>query len=156
MKKRGLLLGILVACLLLAGCTQKAAEAPLKPCAEVLAAIEASQTFEEMTALSEQQTLKYLDLNESLLSDSAMSMDASRATAEGIVVLTATDAENLKQAQQALEAYRDVTLEQYRDYRPDEVPKLENAVLQTKGLQTVLIVSKDAAAAKTALETAWK
>ena len=156
MKKRGLLLGILVACLLLAGCTQKAAETPLKACAEVLAAIEASQTFEEMTALSDQQTLKYLDLNESLLSDSAMSMDASRATAEGIVVLTATDAENLKQAQQALEAYRDVTLEQYRDYRPDEVPKLENAVLQTKGLQTVLIVSKDAAAAKTALETAWK
>ncbi|MDL2319108.1 DUF4358 domain-containing protein [Eubacteriales bacterium OttesenSCG-928-A19] len=127
----------------------------VKPCADILAAVEAEGTFEELTALSEAQILKYLDLEEGMLSDLAMSMDASRATAEMIAVLTATDEDALEIAQEALEAYRDVTLEQYRNYQPTEIPKLEDAVLLTKGLQTALIVSGDAEQAEKALEEAW-
>lgn len=158
MKQTGLI--ALLAALLLALCAcaapQPAAVAPPKACAEVVAAIADGQPFEELTALADAQILKYLDLNEALLSDMALSMDASRSTAECIVVLTATDAEALGQAQEALAAYRDVTLEQYRDYRPEEVPKLEAAVLKTQGLQTVLIVSPDAAVAEQSLADAWK
>ena len=158
MKRRIILCALLLAlALLLGACAQKpATETPPNPCAEVVAAIESSQEFEEMTALSANQILQYLDLNELLLVDQAMSMDASRATAEVIAVLTAVDEEALEQAKEALSVYRDVTLEQYRDYRPEEVPKLEAAVLKTRGLKTALVVSKDAAAAEKALDEAWK
>lgn len=155
--KRMMLCALLALCLLLGACAQKpATETPPRSCAEVVSAIEGGQAFEEMTALSANQIAQYLDLDEVLLADQAMSMDASRATAEVIVVLTATNAEALEQAKQALLAYRDVTLEQYRDYRPEEVPKLEAAVLKTKGLQTALVVSKDESAAEKALDDAWK
>lgn len=147
---------LLALCLAFSACSQQPkTEAPPKPCADVVSAVQAVQSFEELTALSDNQILKYFDLNESLLSDMAVEMDASRASAEMIAVLTAVDQEALTQAKEALAAYRDVTLEQYRDYRPDEVPKLEGAVLKTKGLQTVLIVSKDAQAAEKSLDAAW-
>lgn len=149
--------GLLIVCLLLlalgvSACSGGAA----RPAADVASAVEAGQPFEEMTALEKAQALRYLDIDEAGVADLAMSIDASRATADTIAVITATDADALKTAQAALSAYRDSTLEQYRDYRPEEVPKLEGAVLKTKGLQTVLIVSRDAQAAETALSAAWK
>lgn len=147
---------VLACCLLLGACAQPKEEALPRACGEVADAIEGGQTFEEMTVLSENQIIKYLDLDASLLADMAMRIDASRATAEMIVVLTAKEAEALEQVQNALATYRDTMQEQYRDYRPDEVPKLEAAILKTKGMQTVLIVSPDAAAAEESLEEAWK
>lgn len=158
MKRLWMAMILVALCALLGACAQEPQElaAPPKPCVEVADAIEAGQAFEELTKLSADQTLKYLDLNESLLSDMDMRIDASRASAEAIAVLTAVDEEGLGQAKEALAAYRDVTLEQYRDYRPAEVPKLENAVLKTQGLQTVMIISADAQAAEKALDDIWK
>ena len=57
--------------------------------------------------------------------------------------------------QAALSDYCKAQLEQYRDYRPDEVPKLESALMKTRGMQTVLIVAPDAAAAEAALDQIW-
>ena len=159
MKRRSivalLMLGLMLGLSGCAGAPQQAAET-VKPCADVVAAILEGQAFEEMTALGEKQIAKYLEIDTELLADMAMSIDASRATAEAVAVLTAKDEDSLAEAQAALEAYRAVTLEQYRDYRPEEVPKLEDAILHTRGLQTALIISKDAAAAETALQDAWK
>lgn len=152
MKRIGLVVLLVGLCLGLTACGSNGTP---KPCADVVAAVEKGQTFEEMTALSEAQILGYLALEEGVLSDMAMSIDASRATAETIAVLTAADEDGLKLAQAALTEYRDATMEQYRDYRPEEVPKLEGAVLETKGLQTVLIVSPDAAQAEKSLKAAW-
>lgn len=113
------------------------------------------QVFEELVQLTENQTLAYLDLNEGLLGDMAMGIDASRATPEMIVVLSAVDEEALTSAEEALQAYLAATLEEYRDYRPEEVPKLEAAVCRSKGLRAVLIVSKDADKAVKSLEAMW-
>lgn len=157
MKRWRLVCLLLGMCMALGACSAgQPAGAQPKPCADVVAAIRQGQAFEEMTALADTQILKFLDLNAELLTDMAMEMDASRATAEMIVVLTARDKDALGQAQEALSFYRHLTLEQYRDYRPEETPKLEDAVLKTNGLQTVLIVSKDAPAADRALTAAWK
>lgn len=157
MRKIRLLGYLLALCLLLGACARPAQEAATaKPCADVAAAVEAGQAFEEMTLLGETQALKLLQMDEAPLADMAVMMDASRATAEMIVVLTALDADSLAQAQQALEALRDDALEQYRDYRPQEVPKITDAVLETAGLQAALIISKDADAAREALQGAWQ
>lgn len=155
-RKTGALGVALTICLLLGGCASPVDSSVARPCGEIADAVQAGQTFEEMTPLSQKQVLQYLDLDEAQLADMAMHMDASRATAEVIVVLEAKDAQGLQAAEEALEAYRDSTLEQYRDYRPEEVPKLEQAVLKSKGMQAALIVAKDAQQAEKSLDDAWK
>lgn len=157
MMKRWVLAGLLLGlCIVLAACgAPKEAAVVMRPCAEVADEVAAAVAFEELTALSTAQLAKYLDIDEALLADGEMRIDASRATAECISVLTAADGDAAALLE-ALTAYRDVTLAQYRDYRPDEVPKLEKAVLKASGAQAALIVSKDAAAAEKALDAAWK
>ena len=143
-------------CVLLTACTAGNQNSTPKAADDVAQAIEAGQVFEELTPLSVKQALRYLDFDEKSITDIAFYMDASRATAEMIAVLTAANPEALTLTQGALLAYLDAMTEQYRDYQPAELPKLENAIRKTKGLQTVLIVSKDAQAAALSLDAIWK
>ena len=144
----------LTACLALAGCAKQPASAPA--CRATLDAVLASQPFEEMTDISPDKLAELLAVEPAALADQAMAMDASRATAECVIALTAADAGALKALEQALRDYRDATLALYRDYQPAEAPKLERAVLRTQGLQTVLVVCADEAKAQRALDAAWK
>ena len=153
-KKAGIVLLALAILCLLSACGPGAAQPA--PCADVLAAIEQAQPFNELVPLSDKLLQKYLNIDAALLADAAMSMDGTRVTAEQIVVLTAADEKALADIQAALKAYLESFIVQYRDYQPDEVPKLENAVLQTRGLQAALIVSADWSAAKTALDEVWE
>lgn len=153
-KKTSLTLLLTAIFLLLSACGPSAAQ-PV-PCADVLAAVEEAQPFSELVPLSDKLLQKYLGIDAALLTDAAMSMDGTRVTAEQIIVLTAADEKSLTAVQAALSAYRDSYIAQYRDYQPDEVPKLENAVLQTRGLQTALVVSANPTLAKSALEKVWK
>lgn len=146
---------LLMLCLVLTACSTPVA-AP-KDCAEVSQAILSSQTFPDtMTEQTEKRMLKVLGLEETMISQGVMTIDASRATAEAVIVLTAASQETLAQVQQLLEEYRLSMLTQYRDYRPEETPKLEAAAVQTKGLQCVLVIAGDQAKAIAALEAAWK
>lgn len=153
-KKAGLVTLALAMLYFLSACAPGAA--PPAPCADVLKAVEESQTFSELVPLNDKLLQKYLNIDAALLTDAAMSMDGTRVTAEQIVVLTAADEKALEEIQSALSAYLDSFIIQYRDYQPDEVPKLENAILQSRGLQIALIVSADWSAAKTALEKVWE
>ena len=155
MLKRIGLLGLIVGCLLFAACSQTAKE-PVA-CDALLTAIQTGQEFsDEMMPLDKKVAGKYLNIDLDQVRDFAMSMDASRYTAEQIVVLTAENAQDADALLKALTAYRDHVLDQYRDYEPAEVPKLESAVLRQSGAQVALIVSSDADAAAAALDKAWK
>lgn len=150
---------LLLLCVVLAGCSapDAAKDAAPKDCAEVSKAILASQTFPDtMTEQTGKRMNKVLGLEEGMIAQGVMTIDASRATAEAVIVLTAASKDTLPQVQQLLEMYRTSMLMQYRDYRPDEVPKLEAAKVETRGLQCVLVIAGDQAKAKTALENAWK
>ena len=153
-RKPALAVLLLALLCLLAACAGSAK--PPVPCADVLAAMEQSQPFGELAPLSEKLIGKYLDVELTLVTDSAMAMDGTRATAEQIAVLTAADAEALATVKAALQTYLDSLLIQYRDYAPAEVPKLENAVLRENGLQIALVVCADASAADAALSAAWR
>ncbi len=131
-------------------------QAALPACETVAQAVQDAQTFEELTALSSEKLAQVLGVDAASLADQTMRMDVSRATAECIVVLTASDSAALKTLSQALLDHRNALIEQYRDYQPDEIPKLENAVLRNRGLQTVLVVSPEHAKANEALDAAWK
>jgi len=147
---------LLAACLLLAGCGQNAPAAP-KPCEEVAAGLaEKLPSFEELTPQDRAEIVAYLGVDDDDLAESALWMDASAATTEMIAVLTAKDEAALANLRDAIGWFMEDMIETYRDYAPDEVPKLESAVLDAHGRQLVLIVSKDADAAKAALDEAWK
>lgn len=155
-RKMRIMAALLAMALLIGGAVAAHAEEEPTPAERVLAVVLEGQAFEEMTALSVKQIEKYLGVDMAWLSDMAMAMDASRATAEAVVVLHASDEEASRLLEEALLAYRDDTLLQYRDYQPAEVPKLEGAVLERNGLWVALVVSGDARAAKDALRAAWE
>lgn len=75
------------------------------------------------------------------------------AGAEEIAVLTLKDEDTAKQA---LEALRDRVADQtdaLKDYQPDEVGKLDHAIVEQKGNSVLLVVANDADAAQEALKT---
>lgn len=147
---------LLLSVLLLTACAAKPAAKPLPECAALGEAIQQSQPFtEELTAISESKLLRALDLEEGSYASAYMAMDASRTTAEAIVVVTAKDDAAAKAIAAKLEAYRADTLRQYQDYRPEEAPKLEGAKILTNGLQCVLAVCADQAKAEAACANAW-
>jgi len=153
---RFLLAAFMIAYLLiLSGCTQKAVVTP-KPCEEVAAAIAAGQVFRELTPQDMREIVAYLQVTEDDLTDAAFWMDASAATVDMIAVLTAKDSEALKRVQEDMDWFLGDITEVYRGYVPEEIPKLENPVMETRGLQLVFVLCNDAAAAKASLEEAWK
>lgn len=155
MKKKLILSGLCMVCMLLCGCSLTA-KAPVD-CSTLLTSVLASQSFsDELAPLSASIAGKYLAIDMTQVKDFAMSIDASRVTAEQIVFLTADNAQSAELLKASLKEYRDLVLDQYRNYQPDEVPKLEKAVLQQNGSQVALIISPDAASAAAALEKAWK
>ena len=153
--KRTAWISLAVACLLLMGCGQNAPEPP-QSCEAVTSAIAAGQAFEELTPQDMKEIVAYLGLSEEAMTDAALWLDASAATVEMIVVVTAKDDAALKQLREQVELFWQDLTDTYRDYAPDELPKLESGVLETRGLQLAFVLSKDAAAAKAALDATWK
>lgn len=151
----GLIL-LLGACLALSGCGESVAQEPM-PCEELASIIaEAPVRFEELVSQERKETVAYLGIDGELLTDSALWMDASAATTELVAVLTATDEKSVKALESDVKRFLEDMLDTYQDYAPDEVPKLKDAILEVRGRQLILIISKDASAAKAALDTAMK
>ena len=127
-----------------------------KPAEEVYNKILASVAFQELSILSLEQIETVIGVEISQLSEAYAAVDASRYTPEAVFILTAKDQKSLSTIQELLQEYRQDLLDDYRDYRPDEAYKIEDAQVLTKGLQVVLMVAPDQSVAKTALENAWK
>lgn len=159
MKKLSIICLLLAALLALTSCGTKKTGNPteLPACQTLGEAILQGQTFtEEMLALSEAKLIKALDLSEEDYTDIYMSMDASRATPECVIVVTAKDEGTQDTITKKLTAYRDDTLREYQDYRPDEAPKLQNALVLQHGLQCVLAVCGDQKAAMKSCQDTWE
>lgn len=88
------------------------------------------------------------------LTDAAVLRSAG-ATCEEAAVLR-FDVENWEektaQAVEALEDYLTGQIDANENYRPDEIPKLEGALLESRGDRVVLVVAADVQQAKTLLE----
>lgn len=74
------------------------------------------------------------------------------ATCEEGAVLIFVDDEKAAKAAEAVGDYLEGQIESNTDYRPDEIPKLEGAVLKVKGPSVLLAVANDAAAVRNTLE----
>lgn len=74
------------------------------------------------------------------------------ATCEEGAVLVFTGADKAETAEGALKDYIDSQIEANEDYRPAEVPKLEEALVDRRGETLLLAVANDLEAAKKAVE----
>ncbi len=146
------LLMVLVLAALLAGCTPKAPP----PAQQVMDAVRAAQPFAEMTDMPKKQLASYLALEETWLTDAAAAFDVTRYTPEAVIILTAKDNTARDELRKALQTYRDTLLEEYRTYLPEEMPKIEQAVVREKGLQLALVISPDDQKTAQALDAVWK
>ena len=88
------------------------------------------------------------------LTDAAVLRSAGATCEEGAVLLFDVEdwQDKVERAEQALEDYIQSQIDTNVDYRPEEVPKLENAVIEARGNRVVLVVANDVQTAKDLLE----
>lgn len=112
-----------------------------------------SETLEELdtdTAFALYRLADY-GLNREDLKESA-ALRSAGATCEEGAVLVFSDADKAKTAEDALTSYIAGQIEANTDYRPAEIPKLENAWISRRGETLLLVVANDLDAAKEAVE----
>jgi len=74
------------------------------------------------------------------------------ATCEEAAVLVFTDSDKAETAVDALKDYIQRQIDENTDYRPAEIPKLENAWIDRRGESVLLVVANDIDAAKKAVQ----
>ena len=85
------------------------------------------------------------------LTDAVVLRSAGATCEEGAVLIFA-DGEKASAAAEALEDYLDSQIETNEDYRPNEIPKLQGAVLKVEGNSVLMAVPNDAAAVRNVFE----
>ena len=160
MKKMiALMLGIICACGLTACGEQKSEETPkaqrfeLELVESMVQAGAFSEELEELDADTAFMLYKLADygLVREDLTDAAVVRSAGATCEEGAVLLLA-DEEKAGAAAEAMGDYLESQIESNENYRPNEIPKLEGAVLKTQGNTLLLAVANDAAAVRSLFE----
>lgn len=131
---------LLSAALSLAGCGAKNIDAD-----ELASKLAGEGQFaEELTEVSEAVTIKRLALGDGEAEECAAYAGTAAVTDE-VMVIKAKDTEKVSEA---VEKYIENRAETYSSYRPDEVPKLSDAVVQITGDCVIVCVSENSALAK--------
>jgi len=120
---------------------------PLYGTYHVAALVEAGAFSEELEELDGDTAfmlykLADYDLEREDLKDCAVQRSAG-ATCEEAAVLVFTSADKAKTAKGALEDYVQGQIEANTDYRPAEIPKLEEALVDVRGETLLLAVAND-------------
>ena len=148
MIKRIAAAGAAALCVVAAGCSK---QLTLEP-ADALAQLKDEITFtDQMTDMDSESTCRFYDVDTGLVNDSSAYV-GSGATAESMAVFEAVDADAASSIADALQTFTDGWIAGYSDYKPEEVPKLESAVLEQNGVYVVFCVSADNTTAKTAVQ----
>lgn len=111
-----------------------------------------SETLEELdgdTAFALYR-LEEAGLERAQLTDCALLRSAGATCEEGAVLVFDTE-DHAQTAQEALERYLQGQIDANRDYRPGEISKLEDAILDRRGNTLLLAVAADTQAARDAV-----
>lgn len=152
MKKSRLTAVLAALVILTAGCGgDKAKEIDAKALAGSLLS---EVTYEdELQELSEQMAAMQFDTEDGVKIYLYM---GGGATTEEVAVFEAPDEEAAKKQLDHVKDFVDDQIETERDYRPEEVKRLEDAVLEQRGKYVILCVSADSDKAKEIIEKAFK
>lgn len=148
--------GALICALLLAvcaGCGQtEPEEEPSFPAALTIQTLLDSGAFSEELVELDPMLLFPLSGEEADYEGSVLYYSTG-ATAETAAVISVRDAEQVYEVAEALRSWLEYQIEAERDYRPVEVEKLENAIIEIRGNSVLLVVAADWRKAVDAVET---
>ena len=142
-----------VFCLLLSGCGEKApaAAAAYDPAATAEALMASNAFSGALEEIDQEMIPAYYGLDEGTIQE-AVAYGSLSAGAEEIVVLVLKDEEGTKAAVEALKARVESQKQALKDYQPEEVAKLDGAIVDQRGNSALLVVAADASAAQTVLD----
>ncbi|MCI8990327.1 MAG: DUF4358 domain-containing protein [Lawsonibacter sp.] len=157
MRKLFPLLLVLALVLGLAACGGGANDAPpLYSAGLVTKLVEAGAFSEELEELDADTAFLLYRLADSGLERADMKectvLRSAGATCEEGAVLVFASADQANTAMDALSSYIDGQITANEDYRPGELPKLEDALISRRGETVLLVVAGDIDAAKQAVE----
>lgn len=144
--------------LALAACGPKApaaADAPFDTQTTVQALVEGKAFTEELEELDTDMAFTLYGLEEAGLERTALTgsqvLRSSGATCEEGVVLAFSDEGAAQKGEEALAVYLQGQKDANFIYRPEEMPKLDSAIVERRGTTLLLVVAGDLDAAKAAL-----
>lgn len=134
----------------LAACGEKAAEG-FDVEATPKALMDAGAFSEELEPLEEVILLRLYELDEDKVAAS-VGFASTGLTAEEVAVFEMTDEAAAKDAEVLLQNHLEYQKESNVDYRPNEMPKLEKAMVERRGKTLLFLVAADYAAAEEVLK----
>lgn len=149
MRKRILSVLLVVLAIGLFGCGSKAVDFDVKSLANDLKT--KIEYEDEPQLLDADFASNFIDMSSFSLEEGVF-YEGSGATAEEIVVLKCTTEDDAANAENALKVRVSEQIENFTDYVPSEVPRLNDAVIVRCGKYVVLSVSKDSEGAKAIID----
>lgn len=140
------IIGLSAALLLLSGCSDNK-KVEIDPVAAVEQMSEEIAFTDQFAPLDSENANRVYGVDADLVEDST-AMVGSGATAESIAMFKAVDEKSAQEIEKQLGVFIDGYIEGYSDYKPEEVPKLESAIIERKDVYVVLCISADNDAAK--------
>ncbi len=154
--KVGIIVGALACILAFGGCSGEVSTGDISVDVSAMAAELAALTYED--SLSELDTnigLTYYGLTSNDVADSVI-MVSTGATAEEVAVIEATDSDAAQTIYEACEARLSKQVTSYTDYKPAEVTRLDNAIIEVSGKYVVYVVTDDVDKAQDIVDSYFK
>ena len=140
---------ILMALTLFSGCSQTGSKTITAPTDEVAQKLLDSLSFEyPLNQLPEDAANRLYKLDGEILEEQAVYVGTGGALADEVSVWRVKDEKDAKTVQEAAEKRVENKKASFQDYVPEEMPKLEKAVIQVDGDTIILCVSSDPEKAK--------
>ncbi|MBE5039536.1 DUF4358 domain-containing protein [Ructibacterium gallinarum] len=155
MKKRSIivLISVLVCLLVMGGCGGQNVTLDTEAAAETLTALD---IFDEpLEKMDNDVARKLYQVEEDTVKNMAV-YTGTAAVVDEVSVWEAKDAAAATKIEEAIKSRIESQKTSYASYRPEEVPKLENAVTVRRGNYVVFCVSKDSGQASAAIEALWQ
>ena len=144
-----LLPGVLALCLCLAACGGDSAQS-YDPAATAQALLDSTAFSDALDSLDKDTAAALYGIDPATITDCAVYTSLSMG-AEEIAVLTLTDEAAAQTAKTALDKRVSDQIAALESYMPDEVDKLNHAIVKQTGNSALLVVAADAGAAQSVL-----
>ena len=141
----GVLAVVLVFALTACGTAQKVKDQPTADIAKKI--VDTLEFEDELMQMQADIVGNFYNLPDDQVAEYAIYTSSSMATAEEIAVIKAKDSGAVDQLKKELEDRLNDKMQQYENYRPEQVAKIENAKIQTKGNYLLLAIANDSAKA---------
>lgn len=124
--------------------------------ADVAAAVKENAQFTELIALTDDNiSRRYYGIDLEMIEEYQAEVCSSGAMADEIAIFKVKDKENVEDMLEVVRERKQELYDSFVDYVPDEINKIENALIGSNGNYVYLVVCSDRAAAKAAVESCF-